>query len=154
MRIFLAMTLIFLSVILVSCSTPPRTTTPSLSEEQLEQRLIDARWNMIHLAGAFNTYNLNHDGPPPAGSWQQALIDEGLRTPEELISPASDGDSVEYILVPADELSFDRTQVLVYEDQDDHAELVVVMFHDLHVESISREGFELLADEQGFEIRE
>lgn len=142
---------------LVSCQSAPPLGSEgptSYSAEDLEQRLTDARWNMISLAGAFNTYNLNHEAPPQADTWQQALIDEGLGTADEMVSPASDGDNVEYVLVPASEISFHREIVLVYEDPDHHAEEVVVLFHDLHVESVPRQLFEELASAQGFEIVE
>lgn len=93
-------------------------------------------------------YSGNHAGEFPAEeSWNDALIEAGLATPEDLVSFAEDGDGLSYIFVPGS-FSFDSTQILVYEDPKHYQEGVLVGFADAHIKMIDHETFEQMLAEQ------
>lgn len=89
----------------------------------------------------------NKDMYPDKDEWQHLLIQSGIVEEYLFTSPLEDGDGFSYALV-ALQVTFDQSEILVYEDPKHHEEGVLVAFGDCRVEFVDFEVFEQMLAEQ------
>lgn len=90
----------------------------------------------------------NNDQFPPVDLTFDILLDQGLIESELLVSPLEDGDGVSYILVGVEELSFNATEIIAYEDPKHWDAGVSVLFADMRVEMVPHLDFQAMLAEQ------
>lgn len=126
--------------------SPVRMTKAQRAEAQLKADLLRSQSYMRSIVQGLIMYASNNNQTfPPISDWQTALVNGSYIDPDVLSSPVRDGGEYTLIAMPAE---LDAEKLVLYEDPNNHASGVNVVFADAHVEQLAHDEFQRLLAEQ------
>lgn len=119
---------------------------PALGKARMAATRLKDQTQLREISQALFEYSSNHADvlPGPGEDWRQILLDEGYITDPDVFASATGAPAEgSFYYVPADELTFDGSQVLLYSDPDLYAGYGgLIGYHDNHVEWVYSPTFE------------
>jgi hypothetical protein len=130
----------------------PAIMIPAFGKARETARQLESAAQARQIALALTLYSQQYGDhlPPADADWVQLLIDGGYATPELFVSPAAvDPTVISYHYVPAETLTFNSWQVLLYETPGHFPGGTCIGYHDNRVQFIlNPEAETLLAEIQ------